>query len=247
MNRCLLYFVLVLVTSCQKELKVKKELELEIDKVDLEINRFDNFLFSINEGNVEDKSNEYFFNDSSFWYWYESVLIQQSHFVNTDNIDSLLVSLAQHKDRREVYDSISYLFEDFSSLKDDLDMAFSRFQSFFPNYQSNPVITTVYSDFLYDVQVYYINDTSSGIAISLETFLGSGSKFYPPSFNGYMRKYMHKKYIVSKVMEAWFEYHFSDNLHGDRDLASQIISQGKMLYFLDKMIPGTPLYDRFRF
>jgi hypothetical protein len=47
-------------------------------------------------------------------------------------------------------------------------------------------------------------------------------------------------------MEVWFDEYFQKNLVG-RDLLSQMIYKGKMMYFLDKMLPELSMGDKFRF
>jgi hypothetical protein len=47
-------------------------------------------------------------------------------------------------------------------------------------------------------------------------------------------------------MEVWFNEYFQKYLSG-RDLLSQIIYKGKMMYFLDKTLPEFEMKDKFRF
>jgi hypothetical protein len=47
-------------------------------------------------------------------------------------------------------------------------------------------------------------------------------------------------------MEVWFNENFHKYLV-ERDLLSQLIYKGKMMYFLNKMLPNVPMQDKFRF
>ena len=47
-------------------------------------------------------------------------------------------------------------------------------------------------------------------------------------------------------MEVWFNEHFQHCLVS-RDFLSQMIYKGKMMYFLDQMLPELDMKDKFRF
>ena len=47
-------------------------------------------------------------------------------------------------------------------------------------------------------------------------------------------------------MEAWFN-EFFQRFIGGKDFLSQIIYKGKMMYFLDEMLPNLEIADKFRF
>ena len=210
------------------------------EKVVLKINRFDKELFSINSQNIIEKSNKW---DKDFEYFnkvFASQIIQLSSLDNQQYYDGLL-AFTQNQDMREAYDSTALLFSDFSDLKNELELAFSRVKTDFPTYYM-PEITTFFGGFNYGVVTY-----DSNIAIGLENFLGKDSKFY--KYLGdpeYLRFQKQKKFITSNVMEVWFNDHFQKYLIG-RDLLSQTIYKGKMMYFLDRMLPQLALEDKFRF
>jgi len=85
------------------------------------------------------------------------------------------------------------------------------------------------------------------IAIGLEHFLGEKSRFYQLLGDPeYLRFQKQKKFIASNVMEVWFNEYFQQYL-GGRDLLSQMIYKGKVMYFLDKMMLEVSLEDKFRF
>tara|TARA_B100001758_G_scaffold247957_1_gene269144 strand:+ start:16328 stop:17332 length:1005 start_codon:yes stop_codon:yes gene_type:complete len=210
------------------------------EKVDLEVHRFDKELFSITEENVQDKMLSWEADYGTFPAVFASQ-IMRSMQLNNKQYEKELLAFTYQKDMREAYDSTILLYEDFSSIQHDLELAFGQFSTSFPSFPI-PEITTFFGGFNYGVVTY-----DNNIAIGLENFLGINSKFYKYlSDPKYLRFQKQKKFIVSNVMEVWFNEHFHKFL-GGRDLLSQIIYKGKAMYFIDKMILDMPIEDKFRF
>jgi hypothetical protein len=210
------------------------------EKVILKVNRFDQELFSINAENIIEKSNKWDKDFGTFNEIFSSKIIQVPVFNRQQYYDALL-DFTQNKDMREAYDSTALLFSDFSSIKSDLELSFSLFKTAFPSYPI-PEITTFFGGFNFGVVTY-----NSNIAIGLENFLGKNSKYY--QYLGdpeYLRFQKQKRFIASNVMEVWFNEYFQKYLI-ERDLLSQTIHKGKMMYFLDKMLPHLKMEDKFRF
>ncbi len=212
----------------------------EADRVELKINRFEKELFLIDSANVIEKSNQWDQKFGSFNHVFATQIMQVYPFDDKRYYNALL-AFTDNEDMREAYDSTALLFSDFLDIKYDLELAFGQFAIFFPSYPI-PEITTFFGGFNYGVVTY-----DNNIAIGLENFLGKESKYY--QYLGdplYLRYQKQRKFILSNVMEVWFNNHFQKYLEG-RDLLSQIIYKGKMMYFLDKMLPEIALHDKFRF
>jgi hypothetical protein len=208
-------------------------------KITLEVNRFEKELFSINKDNVEKKSNKWSENFGSFHEVFASKILRVS-FSDKQYYNSLL-EFTQNKQMREAYDSTSLFFSDFSEIKDGLERAFSNFINYFPSYPI-PKITTFFGGFNYGVIAY-----DNNIGIGLENFLGKSSKYYKLLGDPeYLRFQKQKKFILSNVMEVWFDENFQKYSIG-KDLLSRMIYKGKMMYFLNAMLPELPLEDKFRF
>jgi hypothetical protein len=209
-------------------------------KVKLKVNRFEQELFSITNDNLIKKSNSWNTIFGSFTEVFATQIMNSSQLTTTQYYDELL-AFTQHKDMREAYDSTAIVFDDFSEFEHSLELAFGQFTNEFPSYPL-PEITTFFGGFNYGVVTY-----DNNIAIGLENFLGTNSKFY--QFLGdpeYLRFQKQKKFILSNVMEVWFNEHFQKYL-GGRDLLSQIIHKGKAMCFIDKMLVDISLEDKFRF
>ena len=116
-------------------------------------------------------------------------------------------------------------------LRNELVSAFKHYRFYFPN-KEIPLIVTCISGFNQSV-------VTSGnlIGISLEKYLGGESKFFEQlGLPAYKRRNMHPEKIVPDAMYAWAvtEWPKAENANS---LLSQMIYEGKMIYFVDAMLP----------
>jgi hypothetical protein len=118
-------------------------------------------------------------------------------------------------------------------LRSELETAFKHYQYYFPNKQI-PVIYTCISGFNQSVVT-----SENLIGISLDKYLGETSPFYEKlGLPEYKRRNMHVGKISSDVMYGWAvtEWPKQEN---SNNLFSQIIQEGKTMYFIDAMLPET--------
>ncbi len=116
-------------------------------------------------------------------------------------------------------------------LRQEFEMAFRHYRHYFPK-KEVPVIFTCISGLNQSVVT-----SEKLIGVSLDKYLGASSQFYARlGLPAYKRKNMHPGKIVPDVMYAWAvtEWPKADNANS---LLSQIIHEGKMMYFVDAMIP----------
>ncbi len=230
MNRIVLFLAISVLFSCSSE----KE------KIDLKLNRFEQKLFEINTKNVVELTASWRADFGTFDEVFATQIMQKGRLTDGEYHNELL-AFTQHKDMREAYDSVAILFADFSAIEEQLEFAFGQFSADFPSYPT-PEITTFFGGFNYGVVTY-----DNNIAIGLENFLGEKSKYY--SLLGdpiYLRFQKQKKFIAPNVIEVWLNEYFQQYL-GGRDLLSQIIYKGKVMYCIDKVLPGLTMEDKFRF
>ena len=231
MKRILLLLIISVFYSCFKD---KKE------QLSLTFNRFENALFVMNNENIEFQIQNLQNDFGTFNEVFETQIMQKGAMTGSAYANELL-SFINHSDMREAYDSVSIMYSDLSDIKKELNLAFTLFNHDFPTYPI-PKITTFFGGFNYGVVTY-----DNNIAIGLENFLGKNSKFYRLLGNPeYLRFQKQKKFISSNVMEVWLNEYFEQYLTG-RDLLSQMIYKGKIMYCIDKMLPNTLLSSKFRF
>ena len=212
----------------------------KVNIVELKLNRFENALFVITNENTKDQIQNLQNDFGTFNEVFETQIMQKGKMTDSAYTKELL-SFINHSDMREAYDSVSIMYSNFSDIKRELNLAFTLFNHDFPTYPT-PEITTFFGGFNYGVVTY-----DNNIAIGLENFLGMNSKFYRLLENPeYLKFQKQKKFISSNVMEVWLNEYFEQYLTG-RDLLSQIIYKGKIMYCIDKMLPNTLLSSKFRF
>lgn len=113
----------------------------------------------------------------------------------------------------------------------DLELAFRHYKYYFPQ-KEIPVVYTCISGLNQSVAT-----AEKLIGISLDKYQGTNSRFYRQlGLPVYKRRNMHPEKIVPDAMYAWAvtEWPKSDNAN---NLLSQMIHEGKMLYFMDAMLP----------
>ncbi|MGM0620439.1 MAG: hypothetical protein ACQETJ_05290 [Bacteroidota bacterium] len=123
-------------------------------------------------------------------------------------------------------------FSDFEKTEEELITAFKYFQYHFPD-KDLPTIFTTISGF--NQSVFTAEEI---IGISLDKYLGRDCSYYKKLSNVplYKVKNMHKKKLVSDVAYAWGLTEFDDP-HGTTTVLDNFVHQGKLMYFVDAMLP----------
>lgn len=118
-------------------------------------------------------------------------------------------------------------------LREELKMAFKHYKYYFPQ-KPVPVIYTCISGFHQSVVT-----SENLLGVSLDKYLGVRSRYYQQlGLPVYKRRNMHPQKMVPDMMYAWAttEWPKSDNAS---NLLSHMIYEGKMMYFVEAMMPRT--------
>lgn len=113
----------------------------------------------------------------------------------------------------------------------ELETAFKHYKYYFPE-KEIPHIYTCISGFNQSVVI-----AQNILAVSLDKYMGVKSPYYEKlGLPAYKRRNMHPAKMVPEMMQAWAdgEWPKSDK---ENTLFSNMIQQGKILYFLDAMFP----------
>ena len=138
-------------------------------------------------------------------------------FISDTLIQNLKVKVA------ETFDTIK--------IRKDLESAFKHYKYYFPQKQI-PEIYTCISGFNQSVVT-----STNLVGISLDKYLGVGCNYYDRlGLPTYKRRNMHQAKIASDVMYAWAltEWPIADNVS---TLLGKMVYEGKLMYFVDAMIP----------
>jgi gliding motility-associated lipoprotein GldB len=123
-------------------------------------------------------------------------------------------------------------FSDFEKTEEELIEAFKYFQYHFPEKELPTIFTTISG---FNQSVF----TAEGlIGVSLDKYLGRDNSYYRQLSNVplYKIKNMHPKKLVSDVAYAWAMTEF-DERRTTTTLLDHIVHQGKLMYFVDAMLP----------
>jgi len=116
-------------------------------------------------------------------------------------------------------------------LRKELETAFRHYKYYFPAKQI-PIIYTCISGFNQSVVI-----SQNLIGVSLDKYMGADSPFYEKlGLPAYKRKNMLPAKIVPDMLQGWADAEWPQS-EKDNNLLSHMIQQGKVLYFMDAMLP----------
>lgn len=123
-------------------------------------------------------------------------------------------------------------FSDFDKIEDQITKAFKYYKYHFPN-EDIPVVFTYISGFNQSVVT-----AENIIGISLDKYLGEDCEYYQKlsTTPQYKIVNMHKEKIVADVAYTWGMAEF-DQTNKATNLLGNMIHQGKLMYFIDAMLP----------
>ena len=233
---CLIPLIFVLI-CCQRN-----PLKVDVSGIDLklDIKRLDRDIFRLNTDNLSTTIPELKRTYGSFFDAYNENVIAigdpsdslYATYLNTFLTDSVRM-LTRVK--------IDSAFSDLTVLEKKLEDGFRHYKYYFPK-KTIPRVITIISGFNQSVVM-----TRNAIGISLDNYLGAKCPFYAMlALPEYKRENMRSDKIPTDVLYSWgiseFEFDESKN-----NLLSNMIYQGKMIYFLDAMFPDEPDYLKIGF
>jgi hypothetical protein len=224
-----LMIIFVLSTSCINNFRVNTSRI----KVDIKIKRLEKDLFSIDPGLIKDKI-------PSLREKYDGFLKYFGYVINIgEPADSGwadgLVKFCTDKFNNEVYSATMQIYPNVTNLEKELSGAFRHYLYYFPH-KPVPQIYTCITGFNNSI----ITVADSLLAISLDKYLGRGSKYYSQlQIYSYQAAKMNPENIVSDCMYAWgtTEWDFKDLGYSSDNVLAAILHEGKLLYFVKSMLP----------
>lgn len=234
-----LFFTLFIMSfhSCKNELS-KKDLQ-KID-IDVKIDRFEQELFQMNPDTMSLAVSHF---NKSFGDFFEifTYHIIDIGTINERRFNESLNEFISNKQNREVYQEVMEVFPDLSEYEEDFLQAFKIFKHFFPE-DNVPNLVSYVGGFNYPT---FTVENYAGIG--LDMYLGIDNDFYTRlGLSEYQKKNLYPGKLVSDVLYNWTneKYPFNDSVE---NLLSHIIHEGKILYFIDKLLSETKLETKFGF
>jgi gliding motility-associated lipoprotein GldB len=212
---------LLLLAGCRESPARPDLSSVTIDPVN--ISRYEKALFQIDPANLPPGLDEihsefkYFLGDQ---YKDTLSLIRMNNFLQDPII-------------QDVHRQVEKIYPDLKPLETELTQAFRYLKYYFPDIRQ-PEVFSYISGFYYEAPVEYYD---SVLIISLDMYLGSGYEPYRAiGLPQYMIRRMEPEFIVPGCMKQ-IAYVQLPRATSDRTLLDQMILHGKVLYFLDRMLP----------
>jgi len=134
-----------------------------------------------------------------------------------------------------LWDDVKKVWPDTRALEESLENAFRYYRHYFPE-KTIPEVITCISIFNNSIIV-----DDSLLMISLDRYLGVGSKYYPSlGIYSYQARKMTPAYTASDCMYAWAstEWDYRDMNYGPRNLLNTMLHEAKLVYFTKRMMPA---------
>lgn len=227
-----LFFLICLAAlSCNN----KKSVDISNINLNIPIERFDQELSGLNSNSISEiapvlrKKYTWFYDD------YMEKMVGAGPTWDTVYYTNLR-SILRNKDYLELSSTVAQTFPSLEKQQLELNQAFRYIKYYYPK-QKFPRLISFISGFA--VQTPIGNDY---IGIGLDMFLGkNGDRFYPAlrqSIPQYISRRFNPENISPRVIEAFIrEEMFLEN-DADRTLISKMVYNGKILYFMDSVLPA---------
>jgi len=224
--------VILLVIACNTDSKPEKREVPEENKpnISVKLERFDQDLFNyrLNPDSITLKEiNKKY---PGFFYLFTKNVLNIGDSTNPQ-FSKLLLDFLQDPEINRIKDEVASKIPDLTQTETELNLGFIHYNYFFPN-KKIPKVVTVISGFNYQNIA-----TENTLAIGLEFYLGSNHRYYKMlQYPEYKISLLNKEYIAADALKNWIFTEFEDNAD-KKDLLSQMIFHGKIIYLLDQLMP----------
>ena len=235
--RFLKYFTFALtfaaLQSCDNS-EIEKAPDVSHIEVDIRIDRFEQDLFGMDTTRLAEEMDKlrgkY---PELFPLFTETIIHDQTNPKETPEM--ALSGFLRSARIRQINDTVQIVYSNIATLEKELNQLFRYYRYYFPD-KPVPKVATVISEFGVDAFTY--GDQLCGIG--LDMFLGENYPGYSPDiFPAYIRRQFNDKYIAIRLAKTIAQNTFGDTPPG-KSLLDMMLYNGKMLYIVEKLLPGTP-------
>jgi len=229
-----LFFLICLIAlSCNN----KKSVDISNIKLNIPIERFDQELSSVNPDSLSARAPGLRKKYTWFYDDYMEKMVSAGQTGDTVYYNNLR-SILRNEDYLELRSTVEQTFPSLEKQQLELNQAFRYIRYYYPK-QKFPRLISFISGFA--VQTPIGNDY---IGIGLDMFLGkNGDRFYPAlrqSIPQYISRRFSPENISPRVVEAFIREEMFRENDADRNLISKMVYNGKILYFMDSVLPAIP-------
>lgn len=206
--------------------------KVDTSKIDLKIQliRMEKDISSINQANYYSKVEEIRKKYPQLFQLYVEQIARRGSMENNEYIE-MMKEYFLDPYAMELYSDVMKKFPDMQPYEKELEEAFKRIKYYFPE-DTIPEFYTMVSDFVFSAATY-----ENMLLISLDMYMGSDYRYYQGLFPKYKIHRMRPEYIVSQVLQAYYLKKYPPEIYAGKDLLSNMIYEGKRLYFVDLAAP----------
>ncbi len=218
----------------------KHDIDVSNINVKLKIVRFDNILFNIKPDSLDNNILDFNTDNSEFIDIFGNRIINIGG-INNSNFIYLLKNFVTDYDILQVQKQVKQKYSDIKDIKLGLINGFKHYKYYYPN-KVIPKIYTTITGFNQSIII-----TDSLLIIGLDKYMGENYDYYSRlQIPYYLRRNMNRNNIVPDCFRAIAvaEFPFYDSLN---NVISNMVYNGKIQYFLDKMLPDCPDSLKFRY
>ena len=199
--------------------------------VNIKIERFDKELFAGKNKNPDEVDKQL---TAKYGLFYDDFMhkILDSKYSNTES----LINLYKDQAYTDLTKEVDSVFPDLKEQEAGLNETFKYIKYYYPKAKI-PKFISFASGFAYQMPV-----GDNYLGIGLDMFLGKDSKFYRAIVQSvplYLSRRFTPEYIVPRVAETYAHEELFAEPDENKSLLSKMIFQGKVLYFLDQVLPET--------
>lgn len=222
----LIFLSICIIISC----KPAKKPDVSNIKLDIKIERFEQDLYQGKGKNIAETDQKL---QSKYGYFYDDFV---KRMVGTPDLQGAEVLDILYKNQAftDLYKEIDSVYPNLNQAEKDLTESFKYIKYYYPKTKI-PRFISFLSGFAYQVPI-----GDNYIGIGLDMFLGKDSKFYKAivqSVPMYASKRFTPAYIAPRVTEVFAREELFKERDEDQTLLSKMIFNGKILYFLDQVLP----------
>jgi hypothetical protein len=229
-----LLFVSFLFNACQQS-KVSNKIPESSELVDIKLLRLEKDLFETSPSEIESKLKTI---KTKYGEFYNIYFLQIMNFGNTQNsqFTTLIGNFIQNNDFKTLAHDCDSIYDKnkVESIEKEISTIFTKFHALYPQ-DTLPKVCTFISGFNNGIVT-----TNGYIGIGLDLFLGADYKFYPSlEIPDYLTRRYTPEHLMPMFVKGMASYKYPFEL--DKPLLIDVmLNEGKMLYFLDQMLPETP-------
>jgi len=229
----LFFLICVLLVSCKR----KDKIDVSSIDLNLKIERFDHDFDGFRGSNYPTKAAQLYRHYGIFYPDFIERILNAGSIKDTAYFANLrqVFAAKSYIDLKHEVDSV---YPNLDKQEAELTDAFKHIKYFYPQ-KRLPHIYAYFSGFQAQSSI-----GNNYFAIGLDLFLGSNSKFYPAlieEFPHYISRRFTPDNMVPRVIESMTrEDMFEEQADDDRTLLSRMIYNGKIMYFMDQVLPDVP-------